>query len=212
MKYLYLDTSSNYLYTAITTDDEVLCEVKSHLDGNLSTHTVNEISKMFDSIKITPQDIDKIIVVNGPGSFTGIRIGVTIAKTYAWTLKKEIIAISSLEAMAISGNDNKYKIPLIDARRDYSYAGVFNEKNEEVFNQQYVSNNIVKAFVNTLPVEYEYISNDQYDDFNIVAYDPNILKIINFVKNKPSVNPHAIVPNYLKKTEAEEKLNDQRSN
>ena len=47
-------------------------------------------------------------MVNGPGSFTGIRIGITIAKVYAWSLNIPITTISSLEAMAISSENEKY--------------------------------------------------------------------------------------------------------
>jgi len=80
---------------------------------------------MFDKNDIAKDEITKIIVVNGPGSFTGIRIGVTIAKVYAWTLKIDITTITSLEAMALSSKSNTtYKVPMIDARRGYVFAGI----------------------------------------------------------------------------------------
>ena len=87
MRYLYIDTSSSYLYSAIVEDSKLLGEVKENYGQSLSEVALPRIVSMFDKLSLTAKDIDKIFVVNGPGSFTGIRIGVTIAKVYAWSLK-----------------------------------------------------------------------------------------------------------------------------
>ena len=86
MKCLYIDTSSNFLYSAISNNGKLLTSTSEELDHDLSKITLVKISNMFKEINMKPQDIDKIIVVNGPGSFTGIRVGITIAKVYAWGL------------------------------------------------------------------------------------------------------------------------------
>ena len=101
MRSLYIDTSSSFLYAGITSDDKVLAECKKRLDHDLSKETLPEIIRLFEIAKLKPEQIDKIIVVNGPGSFTGIRIGITVAKVYAWSLNIPITTITSLEAMAI---------------------------------------------------------------------------------------------------------------
>ena len=88
MKILYIDTSTNYLYAGIVINHELLSEVKKNFTHDLSKYALYEISKMLEKCNLQPNDIDKIIVVNGPGSFTGIRIGMTIAKIFAFTLKK----------------------------------------------------------------------------------------------------------------------------
>ena len=87
----YLDTTSDYLYSAIYKDGEIITEINKNLGHELSIYTVDEINKMMESVNIKPNDIDKIIVVTGPGSFTGIRIGVTIAKIFAYTQNKKNI-------------------------------------------------------------------------------------------------------------------------
>ena len=94
MTILYIDTSSSYLYTGIVQENILINSRKECLSNNLSTFAIDEIRKMFEEVNLKPNDIDKIIVNNGPGSFTGIRIGVTIAKTFAWALNKRIVPIS----------------------------------------------------------------------------------------------------------------------
>ena len=127
MRYLYLDTSSSFLYAGIVKDNDLVAEIMEEMGGDLSKISLLKISEMFNSVSLKPNDIDKIIVVNGPGSFTGIRVGITIAKTYAWGLKKDITTISSLEAMAISSDFDGYKVPMIDARRGYVYASIYDK-------------------------------------------------------------------------------------
>ena len=118
MKILYIDTTSNYLYSALFLNDNITGEIRENLGKDLSVFTLDKIKQMLDSNDLTPNDIDKILVVNGPGSFTGIRIGVTIAKTLAYSLNKPISTLSSLEVMAISSKkETTYKVPVIDARR-----------------------------------------------------------------------------------------------
>ncbi len=102
MRILYIDTSSSYLYSAITEDDEIIASVKEEFGQSLSEIALPKIVEMFDKNHLSPESVDKIIVVNGPGSFTGIRIGITIAKVYAWSLNIPITTIYSLEAMSIS--------------------------------------------------------------------------------------------------------------
>ena len=161
---------------------------------------------MFEKIAIKPNEIDKIIVVSGPGSFTGIRIGMTFAKTFALMLKKEIIPITSLEAMAYSINTSKYKVPVIDARRGYVYSGVYDESNILLENQ-YISLQELKKYLDSLKKEYVFITNDSKLELSdSISYDPDISKIINKVKDRASTNPHFVNPVYLKLTEAEENL------
>lgn len=215
MKILYLDTSSSFLYTAIMDEKKVIIEIKEKLDRELSTKALPKINEMFEKSNIKPNEINKIIVVNGPGSFTGIRIGLTIAKTFAWAKNIPIIPISSLEAMSLSCDEKKYKyvIPYIDARRDFAFAAIYDTENSEfVMTEKYISRATLEVIMENLPGEITYISNDQINtDYNIIGYNPNILNIVLKNYERPSVNPHAIDANYLKLTEAEEK-NDNRNN
>jgi len=200
---LYIDTSSSCLYAGVVKEHELLAEVQESLGKDLSTYALSKIEKMLKEVELTPSDIDRIIVVNGPGSFTGIRIGITIAKTYAWALKKDIVTINSLEAMAISTNTNTFKVPVIDARRGYVFAGIYNQNNQVVLKNQYIQLETLKTAADTMQEPYQFITNDTLE-IETVAYHPDILKIVEFCEEKPVMNPHSVNPEYLKRTEAEE--------
>lgn len=209
MKVLYLDTSSSFLYCAIVKNDECIGEIKLNLERDLSSLALSEINNLFLSTSTIPNDIDKIIVVNGPGSFTGIRVGLTIAKTYAWGLNKKITTISSLEAMAVSNKNNyDYYIPVIDARRGYVYSGIYDKNGNLILKNQYVNLEVLKVTANNLPGSYVFISNDNINNIEpLEKYDPDFVSIVNKYKNNEEINPHAVDALYLKLTEAEENLN-----
>ena len=220
MKILYLDTSSSFLYTAILSDNVIIAEVKEKLDNNLSAYTLPRIQEMFTVKNMSIDEIDKIICVNGPGSFTGIRIGLTIAKTLAWAKNIPIIPISSLEAMALSSDGNyNYIVPAIDARRNYLYASIYdNENGCFIMNEKHILKDTLEIALSNLAGTISYISNDILDvNHDVQPYEPKIDKIVFYSKDREPVNPHSIDANYLKLTEAEEKKieedkNDNESN
>ncbi len=200
MKILFLDTSSFFVTVAILDNDKVLTIFQDEIKDDMSSRIMTIISNCFNSVAFSIKDIDKIMVVNGPGSFTGVRIGVTIAKVLAWSLKKDLIAISSLEYLATTKVDSKYIIPMIDARRGYVYGAVYDNE----------LNVVVPDCYNKIEVFSEYFS-----DGTIISHDnimdsikPN-LDVAVIVKkhiNDSSCNFYSLKPNYLKKTEAEENM------
>ena len=202
MTIFYIDTTSSYLYTGIVKDNKLINERKDNLGHQLSCITLNEVSKMFKESKLEPNDVDKIIVVNGPGSFTGIRIGVTLAKLFAFCLKKEITTISSLEAMAKSIKTDKLIVPIIDARREACYASIY-DNDKCIMKGEYLTLEKLNLILNGLGKEYIFVSNDHFS-FETVKYNPNILNIVTSYQDRESINPHLVNPSYLKLTEAEE--------
>ena len=204
MRILYIDTSSSYLYTAISEDNKLVSQIKKEFGQSLSEEALPEIVSMFNENNLSAKDTDKIIVIDGPGSLTGIRIGITIAKVYAWSLNIPITTITSLEAMMLSSNSNTYKVPLIDARRRYVFGAIYDKDNNVVLKPQHITIDNLKIELEKLE-DYTIISNNEFDDFSDTEnYDPDIMKIINYFKDKESINPHAVNPDYLKLTEAEE--------
>ena len=204
MKTLYIDTSSSFLYAGILEDTKVLQEVKKEFGQDLSKEALPEIDKLFKKTKLNPKDINRIIVVNGPGSFTGIRIGITIAKTYAWALNLDIITVNSLEAMSISCEEKINHVPILDARRGYVFAAIYDKDSNIILKPQHILLEELQKELNKID-EYVVISNDEIDEFDDKSkYNPNISKIVEKVNNRKPINPHAVNPEYLKLTEAEE--------
>ena len=205
MRVLYIDTSSDYLYSGIVVDDKLVSSIKKKYEKDLSKEALPKIIELFDEANITPKDLDKIIVVNGPGSFTGIRIGITIAKTIAWALNINITPISGLTAMAISYNTNTYKMPLIDARRGYVYGAIYDKDNNKVIEDSHIYLQDLLDKSKDLD-EVTVITNNDLDiNIKKESYDPDILKIVKHFEDSNGINPHLVNPIYLKKTEAEEK-------
>lgn len=202
MTIFYIDTTSSYLYTGIVKDNNLLVEVKKDLGKNLSIETVSIVSNMFNEVGIKPNDINKIIVVNGPGSFTGIRIGVTLAKIMAWSLNIPITTITSLEAMMKSIKTDKLIVPIINARREACYAAIYDD-DKVVLPEEYLTIEKLKMFLIGLNRDYIFVSNDTFS-FEVETYNPDILNIVLFFKDKEAINPHLVNPLYLKLTEAEE--------
>ena len=207
MRILYIDTSSSFLYSAILEDCVVINQIKEKLNNDLSKNTLPKIKEMLDDEKLTVDDIDKIVAVNGPGSFTGIRIGLTIAKILAWAKKIPIITISSIEAMALSyDGDYNYIVPAIDARRNYLYASIYDTENKSfIMKEQHISKETLDIALNNLAGKISFVTNDVLDiNYDVQPYDPKIDIIVKNCYNRESINPHKVDANYLKLTEAEE--------
>lgn len=201
---LFIDTCTEILNVALIKDGIILGS-STISSSEHSKYTMPEIEKLFKNNNINPKSVNKIMVTNGPGSFTGIRIGVTIAKTYAWACNINVIPISTLKAYALSYDGFDYYIPMIDARRGYVYAGIYNNKYEEVMNDSYISiDNLIEKENDLNNVLF--ISNSNFNGIETVSTKINIQKIYEYYKDEEGINPHALMPNYLKKTEAEEKF------
>ncbi len=203
MKYLFIDTSTNHLIIGLIINNEIVSYYDEVITNGMSEHILPEIEKQFKNNSLMASQIDAIFVSNGPGSFTGIRVGLTIAKVYAWSLNIKVIPISSLELLATTKTSKKYIVPMIDARREYVFAGIYDSDLNSIMNDSYI---LLNELLDKTNNEYEYVSYDEFNNINIVKPSIDILKIIKKHENDIGVNPHSLNPNYLKLTEAEEKL------
>lgn len=208
MKCFYIDTTSSFLYAGIIADDKILASIKEELGMEMSEKSFGLIKDLFLRAQLELSDIDKIILLNGPGSFTGTRIGVTIAKTLAWSANIKISCISSLLAMSVSSDSQSFKIPLLDARRGHVFAAIYDQDNNIVMKEQYISLEVLKLALGNLSDNYVFITNDELALNNKEEYNPDLLRVVNKAKEYEAVNPHGVDANYLKLTEAEEKKSD----
>ena len=206
---LFLDTSYHNLIISIFEGKKEIYHLEEKSNNDLSIKLLPEIEKAFKSLNLEIYHLKKIFVVNGPGSFTGVRIGVTAAKTLAWALGIDIVTISEIELLASFKTDKKYIAPLIDARRDAVYAGLYNEELKTLLKDRYIDRSefieMVKRKVNIENVCF--VSFDSFDDVETVIPSVDIIKVIEKHFNDEGIDPHVVIPNYLKKTEAEENLN-----
>lgn len=207
MKSLFINTSTRNKVVSIIVNNEIKYLYENGDIKDLAVDLIPIIDEAFQSVNIKPNDIDTIFVTNGPGSFTGTRIGLTVAKVIAWGLKIKVIPISSLEFMASTQTNKEYIVPLIDARRDHVFAGVYDSRLNSIIQDSYMLLDDLKKELNGKEVFY--VSQDEFD-FEVNESDYDILKIIDKHKNDDGINPHQLNPNYLKETEAEEKLNESR--
>ena len=202
---LFLNTSSKYLSIALVKDGEVLESVNELLDKDISRVTLPYIKKIVENNSYKPNDIDNIVCVNGPGSFTGLRVGVTIAKTYAYSLNKDLYSVSSLFVMATSIKNSDFIVPLIDARRNFVYAAIYDKNYNIIYPESYIGVNRLKELVSSLKGKVTYVSLDSFDDIKVKEFKPDIANMFKYGKFKKE-DCFRMIPNYLKKPEAEEKL------
>ena len=198
---LFIDTSSSDVSIALVKDNNILSSITQNLPNQHSIYTTSYIDKVLKETSLEPKDIDKIMVVNGPGSFTGVRIGVTIAKVFAYILKKDIICLSSLKIRAISSNHNTC-LSIINANRNNYYIGLYDKDTNEIIEEQFNNKDFVIDIINKYNPTIVSESNLTIDDITIEKTPLDIVKIVNYYKDYPTTNPHLVVPNYLKLPQA----------
>ena len=199
MRMLLIDTTTSIVTVSIVEDNIELYNFHKKIDSDMSSKIIPIIEDGFKNVKFDLKDIDKLFVVNGPGSFTGIRVGVTVAKTIGWALKKDIIPISSLELMATTNTNKKYLVPMIDARRGNVFAGIYDNELNCIKKDKLVN---LEEYIKNFDSNYEIISYDNI--MNSIIPSINVIKMLEKHKNDTGINPHNLNPNYLKLTEAEE--------
>lgn len=129
MIWLGIDTSNVPLSVAVVKDNQLIVEWTSSIKVTHSVGAMPAVEEALKQASIKPGDIDAIAVAEGPGSYTGVRIGVTIAKTLAWTLKVPVVGISSLQTLAANGSlFNGLICPIMDARRGNVFSAIYSNE------------------------------------------------------------------------------------
>lgn len=212
MKTLFVDSSRKSLSIALAKDDELLFVSNVESYSKHSNYLMNEIKNILNKFSFIPNDIDNFIILNGPGSFTGVRVGVTVCKTLAWALNKKLYQLNNLDALKV-GINNDIIISIIPDKKDYSYVGIYDDKtvldylniNDEKFNITDKNITLVSMedneFINNLKNKLSINNNISVKIIN----DYDYLKVINYALSKHNINPHLAEPIYLKKIDAEKK-------
>ena len=210
MKVLAFDTSSKALSLAVLEDKQILAETTINIKKNHSITLMPAIDFLMASLDWTPKDLDRIVVAEGPGSYTGLRIAVATAKTLAHTLNIELVGMSSLLALVPSQQEGLL-VPLMDARRNNVYAG-FYENAKPVMPEAHLSFAEVLeqvkdaeqvTFVGEVGPFVEQIQ-EQLPQANYQETLPNAANLALLAWDREADSLHDFVPNYLKRVEAEE--------
>ena len=222
MKLLAIDTSNRPLSVAVLEDTQILATTTTNVGRNHSSTLLPIIEQAMAQAQVVPDELDRVVVAAGPGSYTGLRIGVTTAKTLAFTLDKALVGVSSLAVLA--GNvvtEGQLVAPLFDARRDNIFTGLYRIENQRpvaVIADQHIS---VTEWCQRLvecnePITFIGSDVDQYapvlqsslaDRFVRAAPQLNLPQatVLGLLGQTmaPVAEIHNFVPNYLRLTQAE---------
>lgn len=214
MLILGIDTSTKICTCSIfDSENGVIAETSLSVKKNHSNIVMPIIDNLFKISDLTINDIDKIAVAIGPGSFTGVRIALGIAKGLAMALNKPLIAINELDILeAIAdGNENEI-IPLIDARKERVYYK-YQNKYVDDYLINLISNfdkNKKYVFVGDGAINYKNILKDNLGDNAIILpmYNsfPRASILCELALNKEEANIYTLEPQYISKSRAEKKF------
>lgn len=129
MKILAIDTSTLMATCAVIEDDILIGEFSLNQNMSHSEKLVPMIKEILDNLSLKIDDIDLYGVSTGPGSFTGLRIGLATVKGFAHLFDKPVVGVSTLEGLAFNLPHNEIVVPMIDARRDRVYTGIYSWEN-----------------------------------------------------------------------------------
>ncbi len=204
MKTLFIDTSFSDVSIAILKDNKIISSIQNNIPNEHSIYAHPYIEKVLKDSNTLPKEIDNIMVVNGPGSFTGVRIGLTIAKVYAYLENIPVTLISSLKTLALS-EKGEYILSLIDARNDNYYLGLYDKNYNDVIKEQFTNIKEVQELLNKYS-NIKIVTNSKInlDNYQLIT-NINIENIVNYYQDKEQVNAHQVLPNYLKLPQVLEK-------
>lgn len=230
MNILAIDTSNQVLGIAVLRDGQIIGEMITNVKKNQTSRLMPAIHQLLKDIEMTPDQLGKIVVAKGPGSYTGVRIGVTTAKSLAWALSIPVVGVSSLEVLAYQGRYfNALICPFFDARRQRIYTGLYEWNEDQLRLVQEEENISMKNWLEKLKGENKevmFLSPDVhlYKDMieehlgNLAVFPEATLHMA-----KPSNlalagmdrqdDTHSLVPHYLRLAEAEANwIKDQKEN
>ncbi|AMB99394.1 hypothetical protein AWM75_05030 [Aerococcus urinaehominis] len=220
---LAIDSSGQSLSLALFEADQVVSEFMTNTRIQHSKQLLPLLDLMCETVNVKPQEIDQILVVRGPGSYTGLRIGVTVAKMLACTLAKPLYSLSSLQALAGQVTDpiNSLIVPFFNARRQTVYAAAYAKQadgqlDEVVAAGHYQMTDFLQK-LSTLAVKPHFISPDYANFADLITQN---FTEASYSVQKPAFSlistarlaeltwqaedPHTFTPQYYKLAEAEE--------
>ena len=231
MKILAIDTSSSICSVAILEDKTVIIEKHNNDEKTHSQKLMPLIDDILKEANLSLDDIDLLACGQGPGSFTGIRIGISTVKAFADVKNIPIIGVTSLESLAYNIKQEGLIASVIDAKHDNVYFGLYELKNEtyKVICEPISDsiNNVIDilkqysdkmiTFVGDGSVVHQTLITNQLNNYNFASENDNIQTSISIGKSafdkykSSSYKPeYTLSPIYLKKSQAEINLENSK--
>lgn len=223
MRILAIDTSNQLMSVALIDDARLIIERTVNVKRNHSIQLMPAIEEIMKEAEWRPKDLTRIVVAEGPGSYTGVRIGVTVAKTLAFSLDIDLVGVSSLEVLAGNGEqiEGTYCVPLFDARRGNIYTGLYQyqagelvqvEKDTHIAAEQWA--NYLKGLDGKIQLlgedrlkhldVFKKACGDELIDLPSSRHYARASVLGERGKNREPENKHVFEPEYLKLAEAEQ--------
>lgn len=221
MKTLAIDTSNQPLSIAVLDGNELLTELTMTTHKKHAEFINGVIADLVKKANLHPSDLDRIVVAEGPGSYTGIRMAVTVAKTLAMTLNIELVMVSSLLSLSLNVDSDKYLInPIFDGRNNNMFTGLYQRQQGKLinviedqhtnvddwlkklknFDQPIIILGQTESFIDT----YKQTLNNQVVVADSLTNIPRAAKMGIYSNNLEPVNDiNSVVPKYLRLTKAE---------
>ena len=191
MYQLLLDSSNKFLSVGLSKDGKVVDKICYEAWQRQSEMMVTEIDNILKRSNIEKKDLGAVVVGVGPGSYTGVRIGVTIAKTIAYALKIKLIAKSSLSLLK---HQDFPTICVFNARSGRSYFGVY--QGEKVIEKDIVTENEkVLEYIHAHP---DYLVNGDTYQLGLESGEFDIISNLANPVGGEETDPFKLVPVYLK--------------
>ena len=187
-----LDSSNTNLSVGVAKDNLLLECISYEAWQRQSEYMILELDKLFKKYGINRSDIGDVIVAKGPGSYTGVRIAITIAKTIATALDTKLYAVSSLRVLK---DHAKPSICLINARSGRSYIGVYQDT-KTILEDQIMKNEDVLKYIEEHP-DYSVCGETKYLGIEGVISN-NIEEMLSLKESLDSLNPLSLKPVYMK--------------
>ena len=192
---LAIDTSFHYLTLVLYRDKEIINSIQKEAFKQQSETILVEIKALFDNVKMSPKELSRIVLTDGPGSYTGLRIGMTVAKVLGALANIEVYTLSSLHVLA--GLEKNVHV-LLDARAKRAYYAHYHEGIPLINERVVLLSDFDDLDTSSLKIvgDGQLISKEKfYPD-----YTKNFMNLVNYWKKVDNI--HVLVPRYLKDNEA----------
>ena len=187
-----LDSSNTNLSVGIAKDNVLLDYISYEAWQRQSEYMIVELNKLLEKHNVQKEDIKEVVVAKGPGSYTGVRIAITIAKTIAVALDAKLYAVSSLR---VQKDGKKPSMCLINARSGRSYVGVY-EDQKILLDDCIMKNDEVMNYIKDHP-DYSVCGDTKYLNIEGVISN-NLQEMLDLKDSLESINPLSLKPVYMK--------------